>query len=230
MSDAIDVWFVRLDATYDQSRAAWSLLSPAERTRRDRFHAPRDAQRFADRRVALRRVLARYVGADPGALALVAGPTGKPALAGMPSLAFNQSSSSDASMIAVAAGPDPIGIDVERYQTLPDLDSVLRVAFTPADCAALAAGSDASRRTLRGWVRKEAVLKACGAGLQIDPRLVDGTAEPALDVRTVQIRADTARTAWSVETFEPDPNFVAAVASAAGRPIQRRHVRWGELA
>ncbi len=84
VSSAIDVWFIALDATQAQSREAASLLAPAERARRDRLQDPRDARRFADRRVALRRVLARYVGAEPAALPLLAGPDGKPILSAAP--------------------------------------------------------------------------------------------------------------------------------------------------
>ncbi len=48
-------------------------------------------------------------------------------------------------MIAVAAGADPIGVDVERYRTLPDFDAVLRVAFGAQDRAILAAIRCAAR-------------------------------------------------------------------------------------
>ncbi|HWJ85083.1 MAG TPA: 4'-phosphopantetheinyl transferase superfamily protein [Cellulomonas sp.] len=74
-------------------------------------------------------------------------------------------------LVAVAVSTTgPVGIDVERRtdQVFAGFDDVVLAPTERAD--------DAEDR-LRTWVRKEAVLKACGLGLTVDPRLVvlDGT-------------------------------------------------------
>ncbi|MFT3860755.1 4'-phosphopantetheinyl transferase family protein [Micropruina sp.] len=70
-------------------------------------------------------------------------------------------------VIAAAASLDgSIGIDIERHQAA-GFDGFATVALHP-DEPAPASSADATRL----WVRKEAVLKALGSGLRIDPRTV----------------------------------------------------------
>lgn len=70
-------------------------------------------------------------------------------------------------MIAAAAVPDgAVGIDVERADAA-GFDGFTSVAVHAAERVP----SDPAEAT-RLWVRKEAVLKALGTGLRVDPRLI----------------------------------------------------------
>lgn len=89
---------------------------------------------------------------------------GRPVLHGA---ALHVSLSRTRTAVAVAVSADaPVGIDVEQ---------VAAAGFDGFDDVALAAGEragDAQARA-RAWSRKEAVLKARGTGLSVDPRTVD---------------------------------------------------------
>jgi 4'-phosphopantetheinyl transferase len=65
-----------------------------------------------------------------------------------------------ADLVAVAVtGAGPVGLDLERADADPG-GATARVALAPGDTGG----------PLRTWVRKEAVLKAAGTGLAVDPR------------------------------------------------------------
>lgn len=72
-------------------------------------------------------------------------------------------------VVAVAvSSAGPVGVDVEQVAAVA-FPGFAGVALGPAERA----GSDAARA--RAWTRKEAVLKAQGTGLRVDPRTVDVT-------------------------------------------------------
>lgn len=91
---------------------------------------------------------------------------GKPILQ-HPSLHTSRSSAADAVAVAVSSA-GPVGVDVEQV-TAASFAGFDEVALGPAEQA----GSPTERA--RAWTRKEAVLKARGTGLRVDPRTVDVT-------------------------------------------------------
>ena len=124
----------------------------------------------------------------------------------------------------------PVGIDIEsiRAVSLAPLDPV---AFGPVERAALLAatgpGADRARASL--WTSKEAVLKAAGLGLRIDPLELtmslpgdDGT-QPHLDSWPgAPFQVDRLRLA----RLDPGPGLVGTVAVLARvLPITVREVR-----
>lgn len=79
--------------------------------------------------------------------------------------------------VAVAIGAcGPVGVDVEPRTAAVDA-AALAAALTPAERRALGDLPRARRPAtlLRQWVRKEAVLKAAGVGLAVDPAVLDVT-------------------------------------------------------
>lgn len=92
-----------------------------------------------------------------------------------------------------AAGRPEIGIDLEHSSGVR-FDGFDGVALTPAErrlAGALAPERRDPWRT-QAWARKEALLKARGAGLRVDPASVEAFAEPAqgtalLDLDTVAL-------------------------------------------
>ncbi len=78
-------------------------------------------------------------------------------------------------MVAVAR--EVLGVDVEQVDPLPDLHSLRAHTLTPRENQAIEFSPLPEREALfyRCWVRKEALLKARGCGLSVDPREVDTT-------------------------------------------------------
>lgn len=145
-----------------------STLSPDERARAARFRRPEDRTRSIVSRTALRDLLARYVRAAPAALRFAAGPHGKPMLA--PGFTdsppgFNVAHSGRVILLAFAACA--VGIDVEQLRPDVEIEELARRFFAPEEVAAVHATPGARRVEIffRIWTRKEAFLKAHGAGL-----------------------------------------------------------------
>ena len=85
--------------------------------------------------------------------------------------------------VAVAIGPHPLGVDVEEVGADIEWTAAVMVASGEAEAVAALPSADRQAALLRLWVRKEAVLKAAGVGLTVDPRLValsDGPGGPVV--------------------------------------------------
>jgi 4'-phosphopantetheinyl transferase len=78
--------------------------------------------------------------------------------------AISISRTEGATLVAVSSG-GPVGVDVERLCGFPDA-SVADVLLHPTE------GPMTPRELATTWVRKEALLKASGVGLSVDPRTI----------------------------------------------------------
>ncbi|MDM0043200.1 4'-phosphopantetheinyl transferase superfamily protein [Variovorax dokdonensis] len=161
------LWTMDLDAPVPPAALAW--LSDDEQARRGRFVFARDRDRFGAGRAALRWLLGTVLDRDPQSLRFDSGPHGKPLLADDPLLPFNVSHSGGTALFAIDAGRrhGAIGVDIELRRSVPDalpLAQGLFDAREQADLAACAAGAERDDAFLRAWTRKEACLKAVGAG------------------------------------------------------------------
>lgn len=172
----IHVWLARLDGSEaaggPSSPGAWGegLLSPEERERAGGMASVRLRRRFVQAHAALRVVLAGYLRVDPAAVVIETEPNGKPRLPDPSPLRFNLSHSGDVALIACAADHD-VGVDVQRIDRRRDVDALADV-FTPEERAELMALPPAARHDalFRAWAKKEACLKAVGAGLRVSTR------------------------------------------------------------
>lgn len=97
------------------------------------------------------------------------GPHGKPLLQ-HPDLHTSLSRSGQAVVVAVT-GAGPVGVDVELVAAT-GFDGFEDVALAPGE------GVSSLQDRARTWTRKEAVLKARGTGLTVDPRTVDVRRSP----------------------------------------------------
>lgn len=140
-------------------RRAEALLSAPERARADRFARPGPRTAFIAARGALRAILGERLSRHPAALDIRIGEDGKPALA-CAQLAFNISHSGGWLAVGVAAS-GRIGIDIETTPALePEMAArILHPQDLPASGGAL----------VQVWTAKEALLKAAGCGLRIEP-------------------------------------------------------------
>lgn len=195
---------VRLDLDAAALAAARALLSEPERAHADRGSAP-VARRRTVLRAALRRLAGEVLGLDPSAVPISVGEHGRPELR-VPGIDLGCSRSGELGLVAVARGRR-LGIDVERV--LPWEDGVLVEQWlAPTERAELTALAPAARSlaATRCWTRKEAVLKALGAGLHGGPAdLVVGTSDGAVSVA-----------GWHIRPVRVPAGLVAAVATRPG--------------
>ncbi|HEU4669264.1 MAG TPA: 4'-phosphopantetheinyl transferase superfamily protein [Dyella sp.] len=163
--------------------AAWRDLDPSERARAERFRFEADRSAYTLSHVLWRAVLAVCLDrpADGGArVRLDARPLVAPRLPDDPGCATSLSRSGPFAAAAVARA-GWVGVDIERFPPRQPLEALLEAVATPAERAAVGAPDDAgpgARAALRLWTDKEAVLKAWGVGLTLDPRRVDTLARP----------------------------------------------------
>lgn len=125
-----------------------SFLTAGERARLQAHHSPNDRQAFVARRWFIREVVADAAGCTPAEVTIVqrcrrcGGPHGRPAVRTPGRRAPFVSWSSVGPVTAVAVDRSPVGIDVVASPELLE------------------------------WARLEAVLKATGHGLEVNPTLV----------------------------------------------------------
>jgi 4'-phosphopantetheinyl transferase len=213
--DAIEIVVVGLALEPAAVRASASLLSEAERERASRFAFDRDARRFIVGHARLRQSLAARLGVRPESVELVYGARGKPALAnpGRNSLRFNLSHRDDLAVYALSSGCE-VGIDVEAIRPLPDADAIAACLFSRREHAAYRALGPCDRPLgfFQCWTRKEAFIKALGAGLSHPLDSFDvslGPGAPAELLRVQRVLGDDR--GWRLASFSPAPGFVAAV-------------------
>jgi len=147
-----------------ERRAALAVVSDAERMRYDQLNASR-GDAFLAGRALLRGLAGEMLGIAPSDVPLSArciecgGEHGRPVIVGT-RLRVSMAHSRD-SLVVAACWDRAIGIDLEplagRKGRLDAIEGITGV------------------RSLRHWTRVEAVLKADGRGLRVDPRLVRAT-------------------------------------------------------
>jgi 4'-phosphopantetheinyl transferase len=202
----------------DELGRALDVLTDEERERTGRFVRPADAASFAAGRALVRLALAPIVDASPRELVfdtwceLHSSPHGKPRLV-EPAAELDFSLSRAGPRLLLAVSPAPVGVDVERLDRDAEAD-VARIAFAEDERAELDALPPDARASafLACWTRKEAVLKALGHGLAVDPKSVSVTflegAEPR--VRRLPEEFGPAEV-WSLVPLKGD-DWLAAVA------------------
>lgn len=177
MAGSVTVWLLATAAVpaAEVVRAA-GVLDAGERARADAFRRAGDARDYILAHALLRRALSAVAGGRvaPARWRLAAGPGGKPVVAGG-GPAFNLSHA--AGLVAAAVGEGPgdgignlIGVDVETpgAHRPEDLGAAVLTAAEQADLAACPAAGR-GHRFLRYWTLKEALMKATGDALRIDP-------------------------------------------------------------
>jgi len=119
-----------------------------------------------------------------------------------------------------------VGVDVEAIDPSLDMDAIARRFFAPAEASSLLALQRNERPTqfFRDWCRKEAVLKAVGAGLRRGLHEVPTPAVPFAH-RPVPVPGTPG---WWVMDLDVSPGFCCAVA-AEGRDWVAEALPWSEV-
>jgi 4'-phosphopantetheinyl transferase len=218
----VHVWAAWLDQPAGRLRGLTTLLSVQEAARAGRFRFPVHRRRYIVRRGLLRQLLGAYLRIPPETVPFSVGPHGKPRLSpplDSSGLCFNLADAEDLALYAVGRRRE-VGIDVECVQSLPDMDSLTERCLTATERAALgrARDTDRARVFFTCWTRKEAYLKAIGAGLGGQP--LDQLAVPADPDdscgRPTQGGPAGSGDGWMLHNLAPAPGFVGALAVRGG--------------
>ncbi len=204
----IDVYFIDVNVSSDVVDALAVSLADTELARANRYRFDDDRRRSIIARSATRRLLGRYLDADPRALVIVEEERGKPVLLGR-EIEFNASHSGD--LVALAFAKDtPVGIDVERRRRLHDCLTLSRRYFSAEEDDIVRSAADAGDAFLAIWTAKEAIVKASGKG--IGEGDLHGFTVPFRDPRLLPVIGG-----WSVAAIAPPlDGYYGAVAARAG--------------
>lgn len=212
-SGEVHVWRFRLDVADPGVTQFRALLDPDEIARSEKYHFERDRRRFIVARAQLRILLGRYLSTAAAALRFRYGSTGKPELAAAPHSTIPRFSVSHSDgLCVVAVSMRTVGVDIERNRALGPADSFIG-ALAPGELAALRALPEPLRQDalFACWTRKEAYLKAIGAGLGFGLDRFEVSVDPG---RAALLRVDNRpgeESRWVLRQLHAAPGYSGAL-------------------
>jgi 4'-phosphopantetheinyl transferase len=216
-SDDVQIWRVPLDGPSPVVARLKPLLAPDECARAESFRFERDRGWFIVGRAMLRIVLGRILKEEPDRLEFRYGAQGKPALAGSferAGLEFNVTHSQGLALVAVTRRRR-VGVDIEALRPLLDREQIIHRFFSARERAEFALVPEGLRveAFYQGWTRKEAYMKALGAGFSLPLDRFEVSLAPGAPARlwNVEERPEEAGR-WSFQDLHPSPGFLGAVA------------------
>lgn len=212
----IQLWRIELDSVADNEQRWRGLLSGDEMERAKRFRFVRDRMRFTATRAILRSILAEHLRCRPEEVMFQYRAQGKPALADRHTesdIEFNVSHSGGAALVALSRGI-ALGVDIEEIRPNIEIEKLAARFFSVAEWENLTryGSSERNEAFFRCWTRKEAYLKAKGAGLSLSLKEFDVSLASNCDDCLLATRPDAAEcSAWRLCNVSVGHGFVAAV-------------------
>ncbi len=212
----VQAWLFACDHGAPQLPLDVPALTPAEVARSQRLTRAADRAAFTVTRATLRRILARELDIEAGAVRLAEPKLGKPRLC--PSHArveidFSVSHTDGMSVVALTRDAS-VGADIERCRPVPEKLKIAAEMFGDEAAAAIAGLplSEQDRGFLRLWTAGEAYVKATGTGLALHRQRIpicigaNGT--------QVAFRPDFAeREAWRLAFIDAPAGYVCCLAT-----------------
>jgi len=168
-SGEVHVFCTSLDQPRERMERLVDTLSEEERHRAGRFRFKKDLDRFVAGRGILREILGWLLNVKPGELRFSYGSNGKPQLAMLPGNSFPHFNVAHSGSLAVYAisREHEVGIDIERIRLLREVEDIAAHFFSKSERAQWRSFPAAAKMEafFNCWVRKEALLKACGKGI-----------------------------------------------------------------
>lgn len=226
--DTIDVWSWKLDIPTSDVGMSIALLSLDECVRTIHFVHDRDRRRFVAARTGMRVILARYLGVAPEAIGFDYGDNGKPSvtISGDHPIHFNLSHSADLAVLAVSDRYE-LGIDIEEIRFLKE--DIAKWFFSRREYQTLRSlpAENYLDGFYRCWTRKEAFIKAHGAGLSLPLDSFDVTLDTSSQARLERLEGDPdAPAKWMMLELSTPINFAGAVVvSSGGHEVSLRYRR-----
>ena len=211
----VHAWAANLSVHPDPRRLA-GLLDAGERLLAERFIFDEDRRRFIVSHAVLRIILGGYAGESPENLAFRRNRWGKPSLKDPNGggLRFSMSHSGALALYAVSRGRE-VGIDLEEIRSdFPGFD-IARRFFSPREVESLSALGDEAKTAafFNCWVRKEALVKGLGMGLQAPLDAFDVSLAPGAPPALLEARFETDDAArWAYVEVPTIEGYAAALA------------------
>jgi 4'-phosphopantetheinyl transferase len=212
----VHIWVAQLSRASVQLNAFFEVLSRDEKNWANRFHSSDDRARHVLGRGLVRVVAGRVLGIACENVLVDYEAFGKPVLrprGGAPDLRFNVSHSGDFVVTGFVLGR-AIGIDLEEIVDL-DFEPIARRLFSNREQSELFSLPHLQQREafFRCWCRKEAYIKAQGAGFSCATDMFDVSLRPVEAARLAATRPDPTEAArWSIQDLELGPRYAAALA------------------
>lgn len=211
----VHLWRVDLASVAPFEHKWKQILSKDERARAVRFHFTRDREYFTATRALLRTILGSYGAGDPKQLVFRYSDKDKPSLSpeSGDSVEFNVSHSGTTALLAFARGR-AIGVDIEHIRDDFDPDAIARRFFSIKEQEQLAASapSEKYRGFFRCWTRKEAYIKAVGAGLALPLDQFDVSLEAEDKNALLETRPNSAEAGlWALQDLPAGDAYIAAL-------------------
>ena len=213
----VDIWLTSTELGEEQARAYRESLSQGELARAQKFESDAKYREYIVTRGLLRQVLTSMAGLDIAGVDFLDGEHGKPCLdsrvAGE-TIAFNVSHSHGLALVALTP-EGRLGVDLEKIRPEVDWLPLARRYFSGTEFRAL----DEFPEDLRlkafftCWTRKEAFVKALGAGVAYGLKEFDVSIDPDEAYAALTLRRpdeDAAR--WLIKNIPVPGNHVAALA------------------
>ena len=204
----IDVWQVDIDKQLPHVDKFHEVLTPDEITRANKYLKSTNRDKFIISRGSLRYILSGYLKCPPSDIRFKLTGSNKPEIDGLSglNLHFNLSDSADRVLIAIAASP--VGIDVELINPKFSYHAILNNNFSTLEAAYINSAENFKRFFLL-WTRKEAILKATGIGLTDHLKLI-----PSLDGQyAIESAVLSTANNWQLSSFEINGGYIATIAT-----------------
>lgn len=221
----VDVWLTSTELGEEEVRACRTWLTPGEVARAEKFKVESKFREYIITRGLLRRVLSGMTGLDIAGVEFDYGEHGKPSLVNKVNgegIAFNVSHSHGVALVALTLG-SRLGVDLEKIRSKVEWRALAEEYFSAAECRALndCPRDERLKAFFTCWTRKEAFVKALGAGISYGLKEFDVSIDPGEDRALLAVRAedeDAAR--WLIKNI-PLPGGEHVAALAVDRPACR---------
>ena len=168
----------------------------------------------------------------PGEISITNSPSGKPFVKQhlqAPPFCFNLSHAGNLVVYAFTLGNE-IGIDLECIYPIADLEALIERYYSKneKDLLRVASSENRHRLFLQYWVRKEAYIKARGAGLALIGSDLDVSAipVPALALTPFNPIQTHDKARWSLIDLIPGPTELGALV-VEGHDLDIKYMKWG---
>lgn len=201
----VDVWRIRISSNLAFIDDFFKVLLPDEIVRANRYVQKKDRLRFVVSRGALRCLLAKYTNQPATTIKFVVSANKKPSIF-QQNIKYNVSHSGDWVLIAISN--TEVGVDTEEIDPLFSYKEILADNFSKDEINHIA-HQDTINSFYLLWTRKEAITKATAQGLDDCLKYIPSlTGNHEVDINIL-----SSDTNWLINSFKPDENNMASLAT-----------------
>lgn len=212
--ESIHIWTIKPLDLFPDSSTACQVLSEDEMYRAERFKFAHDRHFFVACRAFLRFLLGHYLEKHTSEVTFCYTEYGKPSLPNS-GLYFNFSHSVDLAVLALSRIGE-LGVDLEYTAKKIDFMPIAAHFFAEKEYETLQQLPEKQRNLAfyLCWTRKEAFIKAVGEGLSFPLKKFEVSLIPDEPAEVIATHwEESERKHWSVFSFDPEPDYVGALAS-----------------